>query len=255
VDKIDSRFVDLPQSRIPSPIDRLVARTRTVYRAVRDDKFVGKYDLECPMCGYSGLFKWFGDPPRRDARCKSCGSLERHRLLKLWFDRNESRLRGGTALHFAPEQSVVKTFKPAASRYITTDIVPGKADIVRNIEDMPEEKSGTYDWIVCSHVLEHVNDQKALAELHRIIKPGGILIIMIPIVEGWAITFEDADIQSDSDRAKYFGQADHVRYYGSDARQRFTAAGFTLEEFTATEPDVSRYGLTRGEKVFVALRS
>ena len=33
----------------------------------------------CPICGYHGLFQVFGTPPRYDARCGGCGSLERHR--------------------------------------------------------------------------------------------------------------------------------------------------------------------------------
>jgi SAM-dependent methyltransferase len=243
----------MDQARLPTTTGRLLARIRAVSRAVRDRRFIGTYELECPMCGFVGLFEWFGDPPRRDARCPGCRSLERHRLMKLWFDRNESRLRGGTALHFAPEPSVTKIFKPAAGKYVRADIAPERADVVLNIEDMRGEASGTYDWILCSHVLEHVDDRRALAELRRILKPGGLLIVMIPLVEGWATTYEDPAVQSEDDRARYFGQFDHVRYYGADVRRRIAEAGFTLEEFTATEPDVSRYGLTRGEKVFIAL--
>lgn len=242
------------QFRVPRVTSRFVGRARVVYRAIRDRRFVGTYELECPMCGFTGLFEWFGDPPRRDARCPHCHSLERHRLLKLWFDENEERLRGGTALHFAPEPAVTQIFKPAAGQYITADIAADRADRVLNIEDMRGEESETYDWILCSHVLEHVNDRKALAELRRILKPGGLLVVMIPIVEGWTYTYEDPEVQSETERARYFGQFDHVRYYGSDVRYRIGEAGFHLDEFTAAEPNVSRFGLTRGEKVFVAAR-
>lgn len=245
-------MMELQQFRAPSAASRLVGRARAVLRVLRDRRFVGNHEIECPMCGFTGLFGWFGDPPRRDACCPSCRSLERHRLVKLWFDRNKSRLIGGTALHFAPEPAVVKIFKPAAGRYVTADIAPGRADVVLDIEDMRSEADGSYDWIICSHVLEHVDDRRALAELRRILKPGGTLIVMIPLVEGWPLTLEDPEVQSKTDRARYYGQWDHVRYYGADVRQRIAAAGFKLDEFTATEPDVSRYGLTRGEKVFLA---
>ena len=50
----------------------------------------------------------------------------------------------------------------------------------------------------------------------------------------------------------HFGQENHVRYYGADVRDRIRAAGFGLKEFVASEPDVSRYGLLRGETIFVA---
>jgi SAM-dependent methyltransferase len=246
--------MQLQQFHAPRAATRFVGRARVVLRAIKDRRFVGTYELQCPICGLTGLFEWYGDPPRRDAQCPSCRSLERHRLLKLWFDRNEARLRGGTALHFAPEPGVIRIFKPAAGRYVTADIAPERADLVLDIEDMRDEAPETYDWILCSHVLEHVDDRKALRELRRILKPEGMLIIMIPIVEGWRATLEDDDVRSAGHRARYFGQFDHVRYYGSDVRDRIAEAGFALDEFTAAEPDVSRYGLTRGEKVFVATR-
>jgi SAM-dependent methyltransferase len=239
----------------PGLVDSLRARLIGLGLALRSPTFVGKYQLKCPVCGHKGLFKWFGNPPRRDARCPGCGSLERHRLLKLWFDANLDRLRGGRALHFAPEPSIVKMFKPAAGAYVTADIVEGRADKTLNIENMSGEAAGSYDWILCSHVLEHVDDSKALAEMHRILKPGGLLIVMIPIVEGWPDSYENPEVTSRADRERFFGQNDHVRYYGEDVRRRITAAGFALDEFTATEPMVSRYGLVRGEKVFLATKA
>jgi SAM-dependent methyltransferase len=104
------------------------------------------------------------------------------------------------------------------------------------------------------HVLEHVDDRAAVAELHRVVRPGGLLIAMFPIVEGWDDTYEDSSKATASERLLYFGQHDHARYFGRDARVRLAAPGFVVEEFTATEPNVSRYGLTRGEKVFICRR-
>jgi SAM-dependent methyltransferase len=231
------------------------ARLSTAMRALREPSFVGRYALECPLCGHVGLFRWAGDPPRRDAACPSCRSLERHRLLKLWFDANIDRLRGGRALHFAPESSIMRIFKPVAGEYVTADIVQGRADKVLNIEDLGSEVAESYDWIICCHVLEHVNDAKALRELNRILKPGGLLILMFPIVEGWSKTYEDPAITLEEDRTRHFGQRDHIRFYGADVRGRIVDGGFALEEFTAVEPLVSRYGLKRGDKVFLAEKS
>lgn len=246
------------QFRVPGATSRVLGKARAAYRAMRDSSFVGHHELECPMCDYHGLFIFAGDPPRRDARCPRCLSLERHRLLKLWFDRSQVRLQGKAVLHFAPEPAVAQIFKSAtgvsgsSARYSTADIEPGRADLTLDIEDMHGQQSAAYDLIVCSHVLEHVDDRKALPELYRILKPGGSLIVMIPIVEGWDRTYEDPAVLSPADRTTYFGQHNHVRLYGADVRSRIMAAGFSLHEFTATEPDVSRYGLIRGEKVFVA---
>jgi hypothetical protein len=85
-----------------------------------------------------------------------------------------------------------------------------------------------------------------------VLKPGGVALIMLPVIEGWARTYENPQVISPEDRKRHYGQADHVRYYGADVRGRITAAGFALEEFTAEGPDVLTYALQRGEKVFIA---
>ena len=105
--------------------------------------------------------------------------------------------------------------------------------------------------MICSHVLEHVDDRKAIPELFRITKPGGTVLAMFPICEGWETSYENRDVNSEDDRLLYFGQRDHVRYYGRDARSRLASAGFQVTEWTALEPYVSRHGLLRGEKIFL----
>ena len=110
------------------------------------------------------------------------------------------------------------------------------------------------DLIVCSHVLEHVDDNRALAELFRVLRPGGTLVLLTPVVEGWQQTYENPAILDPQQRQLHFGQEDHVRYFGADLRMRIRRAGFELDEFSAIEPNVSRYSLIRGEKVFVARR-
>ena len=135
--------------------------------------------------------------------------------------------------------------------YVSADIVPGKADVTLNIEDtgLPD---CSVDCVLCSHVLEHVDDRIALAELRRILSAHGTLILMVPLVEGWSETFEDPSIVIPEDRSKFFGQEDHVRRYGADFRSRVLSCGFSLSEFTATEPEVSDHGLRPGDKIFVA---
>jgi SAM-dependent methyltransferase len=204
---------------------------------------------ECPNCGYEGTFVHFGDPPRWDARCPSCGSLERHRLLALLLRRRPDLLKAKAVLHFAPESCISGVLQKGGGRYVTADI-SGQADLTLNIEmiDLPD---ASFDVVFCSHVLEHVNDLKALRELRRILTQGGTLFAMVPIVEGWQETFEDESVTSEADRDLHFGQWDHVRYYGSDFRMRLKDAGFVAEDYTAFGHDVARYGLERGEKVFI----
>lgn len=208
----------------------------------------------CPLCDYYGRFAPFGAPPRFDARCPSCASLERHRLIWLLILRRGLFTKGHRMLHFAAEgvlrrhlQGLVKTY---ATAEIRQDLNP---DHVLNIEaiDLPDE---SYERVMCNHVLEHVDDARALREIRRILTPGGVAIFTTPIVEGWAATYENPDIASKPERLLHFGQADHARFFGRDLRDRIRAAGFTLDEMTAVEPDVHRYGLMRGETVFIATK-
>ena len=205
----------------------------------------------CNVCGYRGRFQAAGKPRRIDARCPQCGSAERYRLLTLWLDRDGGFLKSANVLHFAPEAGLAAMLKTRVGRYESADIAPGKADRVLNIEAIAASDS-SYDCVVCSHVLEHVDDKKALSEIYRVLKPGGVALIMLPVIEGWATTYENPAVTSPEDRKRHYGQSDHVRYYGADVRDRIRSAGFALAEFTAQGPDVLTYALQRGEKVFIA---
>jgi SAM-dependent methyltransferase len=159
----------------------------------------------------------------------------------------------GSTLHFAPEPQVRTYLRTASGSYRSADIEDPHADHRENIEatSFPDQ---AFDQIVCSHVLEHVDDRRALGELFRILKPGGALVAMVPMVEGWNNTYEDSTIGDPGARELHFGQHNHVRFYGRDFRDRITEAGFELHEYSADGADVVRYGLSRGEKVFVCSR-
>jgi len=209
----------------------------------------GRYPRECPICGHKGYFYGYGYPFVCDVLCPSCNSLERQRFLVV-ADRREKFFEGKDVLHFAPELSVRRYLQSQSLHsYKTADLFAPDVDFKLNIEKI-DQPASTYDVVLCSHVLEHVDDRKALLEIHRILRADGILIAMFPIVEGWDATYENAALSDPGDRLLHFGQHDHVRFFGRDARERIRTAGFDLEEFTAEEPDVKRYGLQRGEKVF-----
>jgi SAM-dependent methyltransferase len=67
-------------------------------------------------------------------------------------------------------------------RYDVFDIVPGSGvTIVGDLQACPQVPDDTYDVIVCTQVLEHVpNPFLAAAELARILKPGGLLLLTVP---------------------------------------------------------------------------
>ena len=114
--------------------------------------------------------------------------------------------------------------------YITTDLNSPLADVKADICDLPFADN-EFDVIFCNHVLEHIpNDTKAMQELFRILKKGGIGIFQIPQDLSREKTFEDNTITDKKERAKIFGQYDHVRIYGCDYFDKLRSIGFTVEE-------------------------
>jgi ubiquinone/menaquinone biosynthesis C-methylase UbiE len=130
-------------------------------------------------------------------------------------------------LHISPEKCLeIKFRKQFGDGYITADLyselVMIKMDITKI--EYPDE---TFDIIICCHVLEHIiDDWKALKELFRVLKNGGLAIIIVPITVDE--TYEDETIIDETERLKAFGQNDHVRRYGYDFTTRLSSTGFKV---------------------------
>lgn len=213
----------------------------------------GVHPRTCPLCGYHGKFHAFGVPLVLDVMCARCDSLDRHRLFALMDDRHQILSGVKSMLHFAPEDILRKKFRQRFAQYRAVDLVRADVDFNCNIEDTLLPRN-SIDAVFASHILEHVDDRKAIAELFRILKPRGRLIAMVPIIEAWEETYENSEVTSESERDLHFGQYDHVRFYGRDFPQRLEAAGFDVTAYMATPRECVEYGLQRGEKVFVATK-
>jgi len=126
-----------------------------------------------------------------------------------------------------------------------------------DITNMPGYSDGQFDFFICSHVLEHVTDDaKALQELHRILRPGGKGIVMVPIILSLNQTQEDPTVEDEAERWRRFGQNDHVRLYSkNDFIKRIEQAGFRThqlgEEYFGEEL-FRRSGITRQSVLYVA---
>lgn len=214
----------------------------------------GLEEYQCPICGHVGGLGAYGHFPIFNSRCIQCNSVQRHRLLYLVHSRIGLFHPDDTVLHFAPEPAVTQFVAPYVKSYATADIAMEGVNHIVDIEKLPFE-SGSYSVVLCSHVLEHVDDIKALAEIRRVLTADGRAILMVPIAEGCEKTYENSEISSPQDRTKYFGQDDHVRLYGRDFRDRVKSVGFDITEYTAFGEDVGRYGLIAGEKVFLCRRT
>ncbi len=184
----------------------------------------------CPVCGKSSRrFRSFGIELRTDAQCVHCGALERNRLLWVFITRKTDLFEGKPKrmLHIAPELCLEDKFREClGANYLSADLSNPRAMIKMNIMDIPYPDE-SFDVIYCSHVLEHVrDDRRAMRELCRVLKKDGWAIILVPITADK--TFEDFSIVDPAERLKVFGQEDHVRRYGSDYIDRLREAGFKV---------------------------
>lgn len=199
------------------------------------------------------------EPRRPDAKCPGCGSLERHRLAWLYL-RERTDLQKGShrrVLHIAPEPALRARLEAVPGvDYLTADLEPGRAMVRMDITDI-RYPSGSFDLIYCSHVLEHVADDRlAMRELHRVVAPGGAVVIAVPITVG--ATVEDPAIEDREERRRLFGQWDHVRRYGPDVVERLEEAGFGVEVVDAGDladaGERLRLGLAVGQPLYVCSR-
>ncbi|GIX13691.1 MAG: type 11 methyltransferase [Paracoccaceae bacterium] len=204
----------------------------------------------CPVCGWHGRFAPVREKP--GLSCPACDSRPRHRLMKLWMDRHLRLPRTARVLHFAAEAAIGALIRPRVAEYRTADIAPG-ADLRLDLTalDLPD---GRVDLLIANHVLEHVaDDRRALAEIARVLAPGGRAVLSVPMVDSWPRTHEDPALGPE-ERRLYYTDRLHLRLYGRDFPDRIAAAGLRVEEFVACEPDVSRHGLKRGERIFIGLK-
>lgn len=191
----------------------------------RGDRF------ECPVCGRH-FTRLKDDWNRPNALCWRCGSHERHRAQWLLFERRPELLTEiRSLLHLAPEWALRHRLRRVGQplRYVTADLFQPDVDLRLDITaiDLPD---GSFDAVICSHVLEHVmDDAAAIRELRRITAPGGWCLVMVPLDLERARTYEDPSIVTPEERQRAFWQADHVRLYAPDIARRLAAGGFCVE--------------------------
>lgn len=221
--------------------------------------------VECPLCGarYRRFMPYGYVEVRRNALCPRCLALERHRMLWLWLSRETDLLQatdpqklgqqkpdllqsGSTKkmLHIAPEvclsRKLEKILPP--ENYITADLESPLARVRLDVQSIPFA-DGTFDVVMCNHVLEHVADDRlAMRELHRVTRAGGWGVLLSPVDETRAATFEDDTITSRRERTRLFGQYDHRRIYGRDYADRLRESGWQVSEidYLATLPPAER---------------
>jgi SAM-dependent methyltransferase len=192
-----------------------------------------------------------------ERECYGCGSYARHRLVWLYLTRETdlptARLR---LLHVAPSDPMYAERLAALPNldYVSADLEDPAAAEHWDITAIPHPDA-SFDAILCSHVLEHVRDDRvAMSELHRVLRPGGWAVIQSPVDWTRAETYEEEV----DDAAAVYGQADHVRFYGRDYDDRLRAAGFDVTVVRYAErlpaPERERHGLEPVEPIHLCVK-
>jgi SAM-dependent methyltransferase len=232
-------------SRVPEPIKAPLRRVN-IWLMALPYRGTARW---CPVCERSSVaFRPLGRPLRAGAQCPHCLALERHRLAWLFLRRRTDLFDGRprSMLHVAPEYCFERRLRRAVgSGYLTADLST-RAMVRMDVERIqyPDE---SFDVIFCSHVLEHVDDdRRAMREFARVLKRDGWAILLVPIMAD--VTYEDPTITDPAERLRAFGQEDHVRRYGPDYADRLREAGFHvtitgIADLVSPE-DAVRMGLT-----------
>lgn len=196
---------------------------------------------------------------RLNVICPRCRSTDRERLIYLYiknkinlFQQIQNKIN---LLHIAPERNLQKIFILHPNiKYFSIDLNSPLAMIKMDITDI-KFKGNSFDIIICCHVLEHIlDDQKAMSELYRILKPKGWAILQVPISPMFKKTYEDLTIKTPKEKEKIYGQNDHVRIYGQDYSDRLIKAGFNVKIDSYAKKlkidIIKKYGINKDENIF-----
>ncbi len=195
-----------------------------------------KETFECPICGYSGPFMDFASSSglRKHAKCPDCKALERHRIQfvavnEVLRERNPASLK---MLHFAPETCLRNFFSQRFGHYESADLRRKDVDHKVDLQHLPFADK-TYDFVFASHVLEHIpDDEKAISEIRRILKPNGIAILPVPIVAEKTIEYPEPNPH----------ESYHVRAPGMDYFDKYRRHFSRVERFSS-DPLPKKYQL------------
>lgn len=226
----DINFLSANKDLFFSVLELFIQSVETIYMGCMNNK------RRCPCCGketaYSPIPDYYIEMPKRygaqphiaetinkeEYICALCGSSDRDRMIVSFLQKAGlmQAEEGTKVLQIAPAVSIetwIQTYCPQVD-YETTDLYMDDVTFHSDITDMQIVSDETYDLVICSHVLEHVqDDRKAMRELKRILKPNGFVVFLVPVM----LDMEEIDEEwglSEEENWRRFGQGDHCRRYG-----------------------------------------
>lgn len=185
---------------------------------------------------------------RLKEQCPFCLANDRLRfVIEVLRGHTDILTRPCKVLEFAPIKGLEQYLRAHGQcEYLSGDIVPGRGMRVLDITqiDLPD---ASFDFIICNHVLEHIPDEaRAVMEMRRVLRPGGCMLLSMPVSLALEETLETPDADTPEKRLARYGQDDHVRLYGLDVKRRLERYGLSVAEIIAKDdmPEaVARYGL------------
>ncbi len=223
--------------------------------AVRALMFIGRRHV-CPCCGWHLRAFTHGGlslRTRHQGFCPRCNAKARHRRDWLYLQQTNLFTERHRLLHVSPRYALARRFRRMANLdYVALDVEPRSLVTVQADATAMPLGDGSFDALICIHVLEHIDDDRAaMDEFFRVLKPGGWALITVPLMLDRP-TYEDPAITAPEDRKVAFGETSHVRHYGIDVVQRLEARGFEveLELGSDIDPEVMiKYGLLSDENI------
>ena len=211
----------------------------------------------CPACVRDVPAFAPGPGGRPNARCPLCQALERHRFLAYLLSSMGPLVSSARALlDVAPQSQIRQVLLDLLDehRYVGVDLFPERdIDAQADMTRLPF-RDAAFDVVICYHVFEHIpDDAAAMREVARVMSPGALALVQVPRKFG-VRTHEDPSA-SPEERARRFGQADHVRWYGDDFETRLIAGGlkpYRIRPSDVLQPSqVERIGASDLEPVWI----
>jgi SAM-dependent methyltransferase len=191
--------------------------------------------------------------------CPNCLSNARERLVIAMLQHHVN-IFNKKILHLSPEKNVYQYLK-SKSEIITADLVP---DFYKNIDKQIRKEDAmafsfadqSFDVVIANHVLEHIpDDLKAMSEIFRVLKKGGIAILQVPYSETISATIEEPLIDNPVKQSALFGQKDHVRIYQlNDYISRLEQSGFIVSQISYKELSAFHQNAIQLDETFLEIK-
>jgi SAM-dependent methyltransferase len=144
------------------------------------------------------------------------------------------------------DRGIIKRFTPPiqGAKWIGLDIDTDRPDvelaryderIQADFDEGLPVPDATADIAICSHVLEHLpRPEFTMREIHRILKPGGLLLVGVPTAPRFIARLREKQFQKQlADGSRVHGQ--HIHVFDSERLSDLArATGFDIEYVTGT---------------------